>query len=364
MKILLVGGGSGGSVSPLLAVADKIKSKKPGVEFLFVGGKNGPENNMAEKAGIPFVSITAGKFRRYFTLVNIVAPLFVIMGFFQSKKIIKQFHPDVVFGTGSFIQVPLIWATIGTKIPVVIHQQDVLPSLANKLCSWVASRITVTFSKSALDFSSGFGLSHKNTQEKIVVTGNPFRQELKMATRQQAIESFRLHNELPVLLVTGGGTGATALNNIIWQSLPSLTKIVQVIHQTGKGKNTYKGLNTNYHAYEFIENMGEAYATADVVLCRAGISTITELSNLEKLAIIVPMPGTHQELNAKLIEEASAGFVAEQKDLNAVTLPHLVRQLLFRYKMQQGIKEIIKNIMPHDAAENIAGIILKLIDDR
>lgn len=360
MKILLVGGGSGGPVAPLLAVAETIKKQHPRAEFLFVGGKTGPERGMAEAAGIKFVVISSGRLRRYFSLSNFVAPFFTMAGYFQAKKIIQNFKPNCVFGAGSFVQVPVMWAAWRAGVPTVIHQQDVLPSLANKLCAPIAKKITVTFAQSVFDFPASLGIVYKkHAADKIVHTGNPFRRELANVNKEEAKKYFGLTDELPTLLVTTGGTGALALNKMVVESLPQLTKIVQVIHQTGKGKHLVDE-KENYHPYEFINNMGQAYAAADLVLCRAGVSTITELSNLGKMAIMVPIPQSHQEYNAEFVEEQVAAFVTEQKFLNAQTLPHLVRQILFRYQTQQGVIRQMQNIMPHDAAEKIAEIIVKL----
>jgi UDP-N-acetylglucosamine--N-acetylmuramyl-(pentapeptide) pyrophosphoryl-undecaprenol N-acetylglucosamine transferase len=350
MKILLVGGGSGGPVSPLLAVAEKIKTQQPDAEFLFVGGHEGPERGMAEAAGLKFAAISAGRLRRYFSLKNFIDPFLAVAGMFQAKKIIQQFKPNVVFGAGSFVQVPVMWAAYWAKVLIIIHQQDVLPSLANKLCLPIAAKITVTFEASLKDFPAA----------KTTHTGNPFRQELAAANKDEAKQFFRLTDELPVLLVTTGGTGAAALNDMVIKSLPYLTKIVQVIHQTGAGKGAALGHFENYHAYEFIPNMGQAYAVADLVLCRAGVSTITELSNLGKMAIIVPIPGSHQEYNSRLLEDRAAAFVIDQKDLDYQTLPHLIRKLLFKYQTQQGVIRQMQNIMPHDSAQKIAEIIIKL----
>jgi len=364
MKILLVGGGSGGSVSPLLAVAEKIKITHAKARFLFVGGKTGPEQQMAGEAGLQFVAVPAGKLRRYFSLRNFIDIFFIVAAFFQSFKILNDFQPDCVFGAGSFIQVPVMWAAWWKNIPVVIHQQDVLPSLANKLCSWIAKKITVTFEQSTRDFSWSLGFFYSGDRSggkyKVIHTGNPFRQELAHASKDLAHKHFNLHGNLPVLLVTTGGTGAAGLNKIVIESLPQLTKIVQVIHQTGKGKALETKKSANYHSYEFISNMGEAYAAADMVLCRAGVSTITELSNLGKMAIIVPIPGSHQEYNARLLDRENAAFIAAQKQLDAETLPYLVRKLLFHYKLQQGVIAQMRQIIPHDSAQKITDIIVQL----
>jgi UDP-N-acetylglucosamine--N-acetylmuramyl-(pentapeptide) pyrophosphoryl-undecaprenol N-acetylglucosamine transferase len=360
MKILLVGGGTAGSVSPLLAVMEKIKLENLHAKFLFVGGKNGPEKLMAEYAKIKFVSISAGKWRRYFSLKNLVAPILVGAGFLQSLKILKEFKPNVVFGTGSFVQVPLIWAAKFLKIPVVLHQQDLIPSFANSLCQMAANKITVTFEDSLLDFSSGIGIFKKPILEKVVWTGNPFREDLRSFTKAQGLKYFGLRENMPTLLVLGGGTGAEFLNNLIFESLPVLTKTVQIIHSTGLGK--IKNIKTeNYRAFEFISEMGKAYASSDIVLCRAGLSTITELSNLEKVSIIVPIPDSHQEINAEFLAKYKASLTTRQQTLTSGILTSVIRKLLFEHNLQQDLKKNISQIMPKNSAKKIAKIILGLI---
>ena len=362
MKILLVGGGSGGPVAPMLAIAEHIKSRHPKAQFLLVGTHGGPEKHMAQKAGIAFSSITTGKLRRYFSWRNFITPILVVVGFFQSQKILNSFKPDCIFGTGSFVQVPLVWAAWFKRIPVVLHQQDVSPSLANKLCQWAAKKITVTFKYSLTSFYTGLGIFYKKKQsDKIVFTGNAFREELKHGLREAGQKQFNLQKDLPTLLVLGGGTGAEYLNTLILKCLPELSKSVQIIHSTGAGKfNNVQ--NENYHAYEFIDNMANAYAAADIVLARAGLSTITELSNLKKLSIIVPMPGTHQDLNAYLLIHNNAAIVLSQKKITLAGFVNLVRRLLFAQEAQDVLTQNIGELMPHDSNDKISSIILKLAE--
>lgn len=359
MRILLVGGGTAGPVSPLLAIAEEIKTSHPRTEFLLVGTKTGPERLMAKKAKITFVSIAAGKLRRYASLKNLAAPIFTAIGFFQAIKILKKYRPDCIFGTGSFVQVPVVWAAWLFKLPVILHQQDVVLSLANKLCQFAAKKITVTFAASLKNFSPNLGLFYKKNKDKILLTGNPFRENLKTGSRQNAAKYFNLKPDLPTLLVIGGGTGAEFLNKLIWSALPQLTKTVQIIHAAGLGK--LKASPTeNYHAYEFIHNMADAYAAADIVLARAGLSTLTELSNLKKLSIIVPMPESHQEINALYLIKAEAAIVLNQKHATAAGFVGLVRKLLFAHEAQKLLKENIAKIMPHNSNEKISKAILEL----
>lgn len=347
-------------MSPLLAVAEHIKKSRKDAEFLFVGTKRGPEKMMAENAKINFVSISSGKLRRYFSWENFLAPFQILSGFFESFKILKAFKPACIFGTGSFVQVPVMWAAWMLKIPVVLHQQDLVPGLANKLCEFQAAKITVTFPQSEKSFSTSFGVLYKKRAgDKIVVTGNPFREELRTGDRVEAQKFFGLRNDLPTLLVLGGGTGAEFINKLILDSLPELSKTVQIIHSMGEGK--FKpSASENYHAYKFIQNMAAAYAAADIVLCRAGLSTITELSNLKKLSIIVPMPESHQEVNGMLLAQLDAAIVVRQKKLVPQNFIGLIRKLLFAHELGETLRSNIGKIMPHDAAEKISEIIIKL----
>jgi UDP-N-acetylglucosamine--N-acetylmuramyl-(pentapeptide) pyrophosphoryl-undecaprenol N-acetylglucosamine transferase len=331
MNILLVGGGSGGPVSPLIAVFNNIKQTHPNAKFLFVGGKTGPEQDMVKVAKIDFVAINAPKLRRYFSWQNFLIPFLFIVSFWQALKIIKDFKPDCIFGAGSFIQVPVIYAGFLKGVPIVVHQQDVSPSLANILCQLFAKKITVTFSISLKKFFSGFGFFYKKGEDKVIVTGNPFRSDLLNATKEDSLVKLNLKKDLPVLLVLGGGTGAEFLNRLVWDCLPALAKTVQIIHITGKGKFNSEVDIENYHSFEFLNDMKYAYAASDIVLCRAGLSTITELSNLGKLSIIVPMPNSHQELNALYLKRTQSAIVLEQNRISLTAFVNFIRKLIFSH---------------------------------
>lgn len=360
MNILLVGGGSGGPVSPLLALKDCIANKYPETKFLLVGSHNGPEREMAHNVNLDFRSISSGKLKRYFSFSNFLAPFSVIRGFFESFGILNEFKPDCVVGTGSFVQVPLVIAAWIKKIPVLLHQQDVVASLANKLCQFFASKITLTFKVSINGFFSSFGIfySHKNS-EKFVVTGNPFRESLKLVDKNTALKNLNLNSKFPTIFIIGGGTGSEFINKLVLASLDTLTKYVQIIHSTGKNKMAFVK-HENYYASEFIQDVGSAYAVADVVISRAGLSTITELSNLGKLSIIIPMPESHQEVNAFYLAKENSAIIIDQKHITAEAFVNLIRKLLFEHQASEYLKKNIFNIMPHDSTEKIAEIILKL----
>lgn len=365
MNILLVGGGSGGPVAPLLAVAEEIAIFNPRAKFLLVGSNLEPEKIMAAQAKIPFRAIVAGKWRRYFSFANFLTPFQVSAGFIQSLRILKRFRPDCVFGAGSFVQVPLVFAARLLNIPVVLHQQDVSPGLANTLCQFAASRITVTFEESLTDFVQSAGLFYKKKQDKVILTGNPCRLSIKNADKSSALEYFGLKNNLPVLYAVGGGTGSQFINNLIIEALPALSKVAQIIHSIGPGKlKINHSRYFNYRPYEFVKEAGLAYAAADFVLCRAGLSTITELSTLKKVAVVIPLPNSHQEINAKLLMRHQAAIVLTQDKIHSQNFVRLLRKLLFEPKLQHALKENISFIMPKNSGKKIAEIIIKLIMER
>ncbi len=351
-KVLLTGGGTGGSVAPLLAIADSL----PLCDFLWIGTRSGVERKMVENAGIEFKPIFSGKLRRYFSWRNFLAPFLTILGFVQSFFIILKWRPDLVMSAGSFASVPAVWAAWLSRVPVLIHQQDARPGLANKLMAPFARAITVAFEKSLADYG-----------EKAVWTGNPVRRSLTIRNKEQRTRNnFNLKSDLPVVLVIGGGTGAMAINKLIWRSLNELTRFCQVIHITGEGKKpNYKLQITNYKNYDFLnsEQMAEAYAAADVAVSRCGMGVLTELSYLGKPAILIPMPDSHQEENAAIFSEKQAAIVLSQKELTPEKLADNIKKLLndeiLRDKLAGNIKEVIKRGTNEKIAEIINDIINK-----
>ncbi len=364
MRLIFVGGGSGGPIIPLIAVSQRIKKENKEAKFLFLGTSNGPEKQMLAKYNLPFKSIAAGKWRRYFSFLNIIAPLMVLVGLVQSFMILKKFKPDLVFAAGGYVAVPVVFAAWVLRIKIVIHQQDYVPSLTNKILSPFAERITVSFEHSLKDFLSGSGIfGYSKNEQRVIWTGNPFREELINSLSEKEIKKargeFNLSEELPVLLVLGGATGAASLNRILEEALPELVKTVQVIHATGKGKKIdFK--HPNYHAFELISKMQEAYALSDIVISRAGMSTITELSALKKAAIVVPMPDSHQTENGGVLLITQAALVVPQETLNGERLSMIVKKLIYDWDYQQSLRENIHRLMPHNATEKISKIIMDL----
>jgi len=345
-KILLTGGGTGGSVTPLLAVADELGWEK--FEYLWLGTRRGPERQMVEREKIKFIPIVSGKLRRYFSLATFFVPLFVLIGFIQSFFIILKLKPRVIISAGSFVSVPVVWAGWILRKKIIVHQQDVKAGLANRLMSLFAHVITVTFKQSLNDYG-----------RKARWIGNPTRMQNAERGMQSDNKFFNLKSSLPVLLVLGGGTGAVFINNLVAESLPQLTKICQIIHVTGKGKQITLTKNyPYYYPYEFLNTgqMAEAYQAATVVVSRCGMATLSELSYFGKPAILIYLPG-HQEYNARVFEEESAAIVLDQPVLDKSFFVKNVKNLLSDTNRQTQLSANIKKVIKKGAAAELAKII-------
>jgi len=356
-KILLTGGGTGGSVTPLLAIYDELNNPPNPLyqggdkfDFLWLGTKFGPEKEMVEKAGIKFKAISGGKWRRYFSLENFVDIVKIKLGFFQALFIILKWHPDLVISAGSFISVPVVWAAWVLRVPILIHQQDIIAGLANKLMAPFAKTITVTFEKSLADYG-----------KRAVWIGNPIRQSLKVESQKSKVEN----NEMPVVLIIGGGTGAIAINKIVEDSLSGLIKFCQVIHITGKEKSALSNevKITNYEKYEFlsVNKMAEALNTADLVVTRAGLGFLSELSYLGKPTVIIPIPDSHQEDNAAFFRNKKAAITVKQKYLTAENFTHMIKDLLSDKNNLERLSVNMGQAMKRGANQEMVKIIKSLL---
>ena len=376
-RILLTGGGTGGSTSPLLAIHETWNTKYGEGEmmkykFLWIGTRYGVERQMVEDAGIKFKAIASGKLRRYFCWQNFTDLFLIATGFFQALLIIKKYKPDLVMSAGSFVSVPVVWAAWLCRVPVLIHQQDARPGLANKLMAPFARKITVTFAKS---------LDHYN--KKAVWIGNPVRAEignwkpvrpcLPAGTAAGGLEiskikrEFGITEDMPVVLIIGGGTGALAINELVADSLNSLTRQCQIIHITGKHKDVRhpRGCRTsgNYHAYEFFnaEQMAQAYGVANIVISRCGMGVLTEISYLGKPAILIPIPNSHQENNAEIFDKAQAALVLNQNELTAKKFTAEIKKLLTNKELRNKLRNNIKTVMKPGANNRMVEVIDQII---
>ena len=371
-RVVFAGGETAGPVMPLLVLADFWKKTEPNLEPIFLDTHRSVSARVVPSRGYEFKRIMSGKFRRYWTYKNFLSPLQLVIGLIQSLYILAKYKPVIVIGAGGYVQVPVILAAWILRIPRLIHQQDIVPTFSNKLCNPLANKITTTFEKSVKDFPQGLGFEKNYSQyTKTEWIGNPTdlnAAELTQDTKNSALKVFKLDSDWPTVLVIGGGSGAKGLNTAVAHSLPELLKIAQVVHSTGAGKRFRVDIDIShghdrYHQYEFIDQINQAYLAADVVICRAGIGTITALSALSKLSIIVPMPESHQENNAQYIYERNAAIVIDESDITPDTLAKAVRKILFDIELQKKMQTNIHAIMPAGATENLLRIIQKLLNE-
>lgn len=310
----------------------------PDLDILYIGSNNGPEKFLVEQKGVRFESISCGKFRRYFSLENFLDFFRVIGGFFQSLKILKKLKPNVVFSKGGYVSVPVCFAAWMLKIPVVLHESDVTPGLANRICGHFAKAVCVSFDETKKFFPL----------KKILVTGNPVRPFVLKGDQEKGFRITGFTGQKPVLLIMGGSLGAEYLNELVFGSLCKLLQHIDIVHITGKGKFDLKkifhvdeNLLKEYKCFEFLdEELPHIYAISDLVVSRAGANSIAEIVALEKPSILIPLGrdasrGDQLE-NAKFMEMAGASIVAENIEtprefaniiLNAINAPEKLARM-------------------------------------
>lgn len=349
MRILLAGGGTAGSVSPLLALAEEIRERDSRTEFLFVGTTTRhPEETLAKTLGIPFETIPAGKWRRYTSIRNLTDPFRTLAGFRAARNIITRFRPTAVLTAGSFVAVPVSFAARRAGIPVFVHQQDLVPSLTNRLLSRSAAAITVTLEPSLQHFP----------RSKTFWTGNPVRRGILEGKAERILTAFPLQPGKPIILVMGGGTGARSLNEVVLKSLPDLLKACQIVHLTGLGRSPAPVEQPGYLQEQFVTKaMPDFLAAATLIICRAGMGTLSELAALGKPAIVVPMPDSHQEANASFLLEHRAAVVIRSEALDPETLISRVRELLNDEQRRRVLGTHLQNLFPANAAPRIVDLV-------
>jgi UDP-N-acetylglucosamine--N-acetylmuramyl-(pentapeptide) pyrophosphoryl-undecaprenol N-acetylglucosamine transferase len=355
MFIIFAGGGTLGSVTPLLAVAKEISRQRPGTEFLWLGTEGGPEDGQVHQAGLPFKAISSGKLRRYLAWRNFTDLFKITTGYFQARKLFKEKRPDIVVSAGGFVAVPVIWAAGHLDIPVHVHQMDIRPGLANKLSAPFATSFSVAYQKSIIDFA----------KLNPVWTGNPVRSALFGKKKEEAQQFFQLDANLPTIVVLGGGTGAVFLNQLVAKTAPLFNDKANIIHVTGKNKAVIPPeVATNYRQFELFgsHEMAMAYASADLVLTRAGMGTLTELASLGKPAVIVPIPKSHQEENAELFLDGGAAEVWPESSLFSKKMVDDLMTILSNADRLESLGEGMKKMNRSDAAEKIAKIIIQAVE--
>lgn len=349
-RIILTGGGTAGHVTPNIALIPKLKEL--GFDIQYIGSYNGIEKELIEPFGIPYHGISSGKLRRYFSLQNFTDPFRVLKGLGEARKLIRDLKPDIIFSKGGFVSVPVVMAGKQNKVPVIIHESDMTPGLANKLALPSATKVCCNFPET---------LEHL-PQDKAVLTGSPIRQELLSGNKIAAMDLCGFSADKPVILVIGGSLGSVAVNNAVREALPELLETFQVVHLCGKGKVDESLNNTKgYKQFEYIKNeLRDIFALADVVISRAGANAICELLALRKPNLLIPLSANasrgDQILNARSFERQGFSLVLEEEEVTKETLLDAVKKL---YENRSTYMDAMRNSGQHDSINTI----IKLIEE-
>ncbi len=349
-RIILTGGGTAGHVTPNIALLPRLKEL--GYDIQYIGSYTGIEKELIEPFGIPYHGISSGKLRRYFSVQNFTDPFRVLKGFREAHKLIRQLKPDVIFSKGGFVSVPVVLAGKRCKVPVIIHESDMTPGLANKIAIPSAAKVCCNFPETLKSLPEG----------KAVLTGSPIRQELLSGNKIAAMDMCHFTSDKPVILVIGGSLGAVAVNNAVREALPELLKDFQIIHLCGKGKmdESLKDVE-GYCQFEYIKNeLRNLFALADIVISRAGANAICELLALHKPNLLIPLSANasrgDQILNARSFERQGFSLVLEEEQLTKETLLAAVKNL---YENRTTFINSMKNSCQQDSI----GTIIKLIEE-
>ena len=347
-KIVLTGGGTLGHVTPHLALIPRLQEN--GYEIHYIGTENGMEApKMRAVPGITYHAVKSGKLRRYHSWQNFTDPFRVVAGAFQSARLMGQIKPDVVFSKGGFVAVPVVFGAWLHRIPVLCHESDLTPGLANKLCKPFAKRFATTFPECA-----------EALGKKAEMTGTPLRPELFSGNREKGLGLLGFDGSKPVLLMMGGSSGAQSVNACLRKALPALTGTFDVAHICGRGNLDPSLEGTpGYRQIEFLdEELPDVFACTEMVLSRAGANALCEFQALGRPMLLIPYPKGasrgDQILNAKSLEKRGLCRVLPQEEMNEETL---AKAVLDTWEAREELEAALKNAPPADGTERVLELI-------
>ncbi|MCD8119643.1 MAG: undecaprenyldiphospho-muramoylpentapeptide beta-N-acetylglucosaminyltransferase [Lachnospiraceae bacterium] len=347
-KILLTGGGTAGHVTPNIALLPTLREM--GFEIHYIGSYDGIEKQLMGDCGVPYTGIATGKFRRYLSVKNLTDPFRVIKGYGEAKRLIRKYKPDVLFSKGGFVAVPVVLAAKKYHVPTIIHESDMTPGLANKICIPSARKVCHSFPETAKHLPA----------EKAVYSGSPIRKELAEGDPAAGRALCGFHTEKPVLLVMGGSLGAVHVNNAVREALPRLLKSFQVCHLCGKGKTdpAFDG-TPGYVQFEYIsDELRDLFAMTDVVISRAGANAIFELLALKKPNLLIPLSAQasrgDQILNANSFAASGYSKVLQEEDITPEKLAGEAEDL---YRNRKKYIDAMSAAPGQNAIEIITGLI-------
>ncbi|MFH0905173.1 MAG: undecaprenyldiphospho-muramoylpentapeptide beta-N-acetylglucosaminyltransferase [bacterium] len=367
MKVLLAGGGTGGHILPTLAVAAALQNKQPGIELLYVGSRRPQDRELVEAAGIPFQAISAGKLRRYFALENIADPFKFMRGVWEAGVILKRFRPQVVFAKGGYVSLPIVVAAGHLNIPVIVHESDSRLGRANRWALRSATKLALAF---PIEECIKNSLIPESYRAKLVYTGLPIGRDLWEGSREPLF-----HNGKPIVMISGGSQGASAINDLVWGVLPQLANRYDLIHQVGEAhlsaateqqQGLPADLQNSYLPFGFDRQLHRrGLRLADLIVGRAG-SSIFEFAVLGKPTILIPLPvkiGDDQIRNSRFIEQLGAAVVLDQNGLTSEKLLAAIDELMTDTDKCKMIASQLAELgaKSREAAEAVAQLILSTV---
>ncbi|MFJ5713402.1 undecaprenyldiphospho-muramoylpentapeptide beta-N-acetylglucosaminyltransferase [Neobacillus sp. NPDC093127] len=365
MKIVVSGGGTGGHIYPALALIREIQKENKDAEFLYIGTINGLESKLVPRENIAFKSIHITGFKRKLSFENVKTIIRFLKGVTDSKRILKEFKPDIVIGTGGYVCGPVVYAAAKLRIPTIIHEQNSVPGLTNKFLSRYVNKIAICFEE-AKNYFPG---------DKVVFTGNPRASEVIGKDGIKGRLSAGLSTTMPAVLIFGGSRGARPINEAVVKALSELAeKPYQVLYITGdvhyeavKKEAELIGSPRNVVIKPFIHNMPEVLAGIDLVVSRAGATTLAEITSLGIPSVLVPSPyvtNNHQEKNARSLSNHGAAELLLEKDLNSKSLVNSIDQILLNNEIVKEMKVKAKKIGVPDSAERLYSLMRQLVKEK
>ncbi len=361
MKYIFAGGGTGGHIYPAIAIADEIKKLDKKAEILFIGAKGRIEEKIVPSNNYRLETIDITGFDRSKFGKNYKLPYKFVLALRRCRKLIKIFDPDIVIGTGGFVCGPVIYMATRMKIPVLLQEGN---SFAGKTVKFLASRVNEV----VINFEET--RNYLKRKDNVVKISHPIRSSLKKIDKKKALEYFELPEDKKTIFIFGGSQGAKGINNEIVNIAKRLYKNnLNIIWQTGKTdyekiKIEFAYLSERIKIFEFIDNIEYAYSASEIIICRAGITSIMEIAYLKLVSVLIPLPASaenHQELNARSLEKSGAAIVILQNEV-AKKLPDLIMELINDEKRLEIIRENVNKFSDPDAASKIAYEAIKLID--
>lgn len=320
-SIVFTGGGSAGHVTPNIAIINELHNSD--WEINYIGSKKGIEKELIEKINIPYYGIASGKLRRYLDFENIVDLFRVAKGCFDARKVLKKLKPNLIFSKGGFVSVPVIIAASSLKIPILIHESDMTPGLANKISQRFATKIFTSFEEAKNYFP----------KSKTKVIGSPIRKELLNGSVEKGLAYLKFNRYDPILTIMGGSLGAKKINETVRESLDELTKKFQIVHMCGKGNIDDKlQNNSRYKQFEYVhDELADLLAATQLIITRGGSNAIFEFLALNKPMVIIPLTKNQsrgdQILNGTSFKEKGFALMLEEEDLTAKTLQNTIENL-------------------------------------